>query len=356
MKRTCIFLLTIIALTYGYQGYKTIDKYVQDKVKVKTDGRLSDISNDITAVPLEAPDSGVIRQVKRVQRDGNHLFLLGDNRLLHFDMSGTFLRQIDMNTSGEEAVFIADYTLDTDLHQVIVIDSQRNIHKYDYAGNLLSTAEIRQPWHKMTAFAYHNGHLWITARKLIKNDCDLNTCQIIHSLHQLDTDMNEIACFPLRIANVGRGDVFQSYHVDELLADEHGVYAYTSQADMGCLLQDTLQIIQRKQLPLMYTDQPTENACIFPVRKGNRFFMSTSFLAADGYTFCYDSDNQTAFLLSDGFRDDFFHTGMITDLQPMDIYNQTYCFLKSGTEIAGTFSERAINNDLSVLFIVPLKS
>ena len=358
MKKGALLLLAIIFLTYGYQGYKSVQIYLNDEVKVKTSGRLSDIADNVIAIRLETPGSGVVQQIKRVQRDGNDIFLLSDNRLLHFDISGRFINQPAIEISDREDVFIADYTLDTDHNRIIVIDSQRNISKYDYSGNLISKAIINQPWRRLSAFAYHNGCLWATAEtveKCTNNDSDQipdDSYQIIHRLYRLDTDMNEISNQRLYSADIGRDIRFNSPCIDELLVDEDVVYAYSSPTNMQYLLSDTLHILQYKGMPLAFGNKHHEEAGIYPVRKGKRFIMSTNNRAIDNcYTFCYDKANNNAYMLHEGFKDDLYNTGNIADLQPMDIYNTSYCYVKTEAEM----SPKTTSNK-SVLFIATLKS
>ena len=356
MKKSCILLLTIISLTYGYQGYLTIRSYYNDELKIKTSGQLSDITSNVIPVQLETPDSGIVKQIKRVQRDGDDIFLIGDNRLLHFDISGNFINQLAMEISDNEDVFIANYTLDTQLHQVILIDSQRNILKYNYSGDLLSKSKINQPWRSISAFAYYNGYLWTTAEKVVIN-ADDNSIQVTHSLYQLDSEMNEISSQTLHYADVGRDILFHSFFVDELLVDEHGVYAYSSPADMKYLLEDTLNILLYKEIPMMSKTGHYGKACVYPIRKGKHLMISTYCNEADNcYTFCYDNTNHTAYLLSEGFNDNFYKTGHITDLQSMDIYNKSYCYIKSGDDLSDKFPDREKNNNNPILFLVTLKS
>ena len=364
MKKGGLFLLTILFLTYGYQGYLTIQKYVNDNVKVKTSGRLSEIAGNVIPVSLETPDSGAIRQVRRVQRDGNDIFFLSENRLLHFDISGRLINQPAKEISNDEDLFIADYTLDTDLHRIIVIDSQRNISKYDYSGNLISKSAINKPWLRISAFTYHNGYLWASAETTEKitgnieyNDKSITIhtsesvennpddyYQIINCLYQLDTDMNEISSRRLLFADIGRDISYNHLCVDELLIDEDGVYAYSTPVDMKYLLSDTLHILQNKSIPSAYGNRHNGDAFVYPVRKGKRYIMSTYHNAIDNcFTFCYDKTNNKSYMLSEGFKDDFYNTGYIADLQPMDIYNSSYCYIKSEA-------------DYPVLFIVTLKS
>jgi hypothetical protein len=355
MKKGCFFLLAILFLTYIYQGYKVVDTYMNDKIKIKTSGKLSDIAEKVWSVPLETPDTGTVRNVKRVQKDGNNLFMLSDNRLLHFDIYGNFINRIACEINDENDAYIAEYVLNTDANQVIVIDSQRNIGKYDYNGKLISKAPIEHPWRKLTAFAFHNGSLWATAQTIVKDHNQPDTYLVKHDLYRLDTDMNEISRQTLHIADVGRYNIFTGSCVSELLVDEEGIYAYSAPFGTEHLLRDTLHIAERKKLPLLYAEGYAGMACIYPVRKGKRHMMSMcKDLTGNNFTFCYDRVDTTAYILSKGFKDDFFETGYITDLQPMDMHNGSYCFIKSGKDISKKFPQRAVNEEQPVLFIVNL--
>ncbi len=357
MKKSCFSLLALLFLIYAYQGYKVVETYTNDRIKIKTSGKLSDITEKVLSVPLETPDTGAIRNVQRVRKDGNHLFLLSDNRLLHFDIHGKFIGQIAGEINDENETQIITYVLNTDTKRIIAIDSQRNISTYDYANNLLSKKQLEHPWQRLTAFAFHNGYLWASAETYAKDQDQPDTIQIKHDLYQLDAEMNEIARQTLHIAATGRESIFTGPCVAELLADEEGVYAYSPPSDMKYLLEDTLHIAERKKNPSLYPEKHTGMACIYPVRKGIRHTMSTcNNHTGQHFTFCYDHEKFTAYILPNGFKDDFFETGFITNFQPMDMYNKSYCFIKSGKDISKKYPERAISEDQPVLFIVNLNT
>jgi hypothetical protein len=190
MKKGGLLLLAVIFLTYGYQGYKAIDAHVNDRVTIKTSGKLSDIAGRVTPVPLKMPGNGTLRDIRQVRKDRDDLFLLSENRLLHFDVRGKFVNRI---------------------------------------------------------------------------------------------------------------------------------------------------------------------AGIYPVRKGKRHIIATGrSLDGNRFVFCYDSARYTAHILTKGFKDDFFGTGYIADFLPVDIYGNSYCFVKSGEDLSAKFPERAATGDLPVLFIVNL--
>jgi hypothetical protein len=54
-----------------------------------------------------------------------------------------------------------------------------------------------------------------------------------------------------------------------------------------------------------------------------------------------------------GFKDDFYQTGFIENLHPLDPYNQKYYFYKSGKEVSHSFPGRDENAN-PVLFFVEL--
>ena len=354
MRRNSIIFLAIIFLTYTYQGYKILYKYINDEVKVKSSGLLSDITNNVISIPLETPDSGAIERIKRVQRDGDDIFLLGDRRLLHFNSSGKFINQPAVDITNMEGVFIADYAIDTDRHHIIVIDSLRNYSKYDYQGNLLSRTQITHPWNKLTAFTYHNGSLWASAESLVKN-IDDDSFTIMNDLYRLDMDMNEISRLNLRNVDVGREIIFNNIRADEILVDEEGVYAYSTPVDMEHLLSDTLFILQGRIIPNSGRNNFNMSECIYPVRKSKRYMISTHYNTDDDcHTFCYDNSDNTAYILQEGFKDDIYNTGYIADLQSMDIYNKSYCYIKTEADISAGSIENATGTP--VLYIVTLKS
>lgn len=354
MKKGGLLLLAIIFLTYGYQGYKTVDSYAKDRVTIKTSGKLSDIAGRVTPVPLETPDGGALRNIRQVRKDGDDLFLLSENRLLRFDVRGKFVNRIagDLNDA-----LIAAYALNTDMSQVVVIDSRRNVSRYDYAGNRLSTAGAEHPWYRLNAFAFHNGYFWAAAETLVKSDRHPGASLICRNLYRLDAGMKEVSRMTLRTVDAGRYDSIPvNPCISELLVDEAGVYAYSPPFESRHLLEDTLHIVRQKlfQMP----DDDADNgrtACIYPVRKGTRYVISTgSGLDGNRFTFCYDNARYTAHILTEGFRDDVFGTGYITDFQPVDVYSNSYCFVKAGKDLSGKFPERAATSDSPVLFIINL--
>jgi hypothetical protein len=234
---------------------------------------------------------------------------------------------------------------------VLIIDSDRYISAFDYSGNQKSSIRIDKPWYKITSIAFINGFLWATAQTLIQNSDIPDTFLLEHKLYQLDMNLNEIYSQTLRPAGMRRDGMFQNLIVDELLVDEQGVYAYSPISDAAILLDDTLHIVQQKKMPFLYKDAQYGTACIYHVRKGKRHYLSTGY---NDFLFCYDDVKNTAYMLSKGFKDDFYKTGQVINLQPIDNNNDFYCYIKSGKDISKKFPDRAKNDDSPVLFLLQM--
>ena len=66
---------------------------------------------------------------------------------------------------------------------------------------------------------------------------------------------------------------------------------------------------------------------------GNRFWISTYHEAADkshNYTFCCDTKEGKSWQ-GTGLKDDFYQTGIIKHMEPIDPYCRSYCFHEAAT-------------------------
>ena len=90
---------------------------------------------------------------------------------------------------------------------------------------------------------------------------------------------------------------------------------------------------------------------------GSRFWVSTYYNAEDeskNYTFCYDTEKERCWQVKEGLKDNFYQTGNVRRMDPIDPYCHSYCFSKSGEDLRNTFPAQAQGESL-VLFIVKLK-
>ena len=105
--------------------------------------------------------------------------------------------------------------------------------------------------------------------------------------------------------------------------DSGEMYAYSAPYQPEHLLRDSLFIHQTGGKE----DIKDGEIPLFPVCMGSRYWMAANQDAEkteQRYLFCWDRFENQAWQLNEGFTDDFFQTGSVAKLEPMDLYGQTY--------------------------------
>ena len=92
MKKTCLLLLLLVGIIYINEGYRIISDDMP--VKSTTKGSLSDIADEVIAIPLETKSDCRLKYATQIKRDRNELFLVSNGQLYHFDCSGKFVNRI----------------------------------------------------------------------------------------------------------------------------------------------------------------------------------------------------------------------------------------------------------------------
>ena len=198
--------------------------------------------------------------------------------------------------------------------------------------------------------AYYNNHLWTTID--LVNSENKQAPSIEQWLYKFDLYFNEVGKRKLDVADLGRMDINYKTGTEIAVKDGH-VYVQAPSLQPAHILTDTLYLINSNQLTI------TEDyAKILPLQIGTRFLISTHYdptLPERSYTFCYDQRRTKAYHVQGGLDDNFYKTGKILELQSIDLQSNTYCYYKSGKELAYSFPDLT-NKDNPVLFIVKMKA
>lgn len=348
MKKTCLLLLLLVSIIYINEGYRIISEGML--VKSTDKGSLSDIAEEVIAIPLETKSDCRLKYATQIKRDRNELFLVSDGQLYHFDCSGKFINRITSNQHFP----VADYVIDPLEKQLIVMDNKENVYYYDYDGALLERKSLAgiNPLKAPTRLMYYDHHIWITAQALSPSKEDANKQCMDQWLYKFDTTLNLQDARKLTAADLGRFYLGACFSTELSVADGN-VYAYSPSTQPDELLADTLYLISRNQLNIH-----DEYSSILPLCIAGRYLVSTYSNAADeeqNYTFCYDRREEYAYNVTGGFEDNFYHTGRVPDLQALDVYNSSFCYCRSGEEVKNAFPDRT-EEDNPVLFIVRMKA
>ena len=346
MKRLPLLLLFLAVVSCVHRGTTT---YAHDEREVADS--LSDISQMITAIPLETNPNCRLSNVKQVQQANTDIFIQSGNDIYRFNNQGTFINRITSNNHNK----ISKFVVNPDNQHIIVLDSLNLIHTYSFDGNRLFTedAETGLPGQTILDVTYHDHYLWaVTSILSVDNRFE-------KWLYKLDLSFQPLEGARLATADFGRF-YLEGIFTSELYVADQKVYVYSPFSFKETLLQDTLYLISSGQLnkEQLYPSRETGNdfpAYTIPFRLGKRYLVASwqaNESADANYLYCFDRKTNKTFNLN-GFKDDFFKTGIVKDLHPLDPYNQEYYFYKSGKDVSVSFPDRDENAN-PVLFFVKL--
>lgn len=352
MKRTCLLLLLLLSIAYLKEGYKLVtDNKIPESFN---NGVLSDIAQEVIAIPLETNNRCILSHAKQIKREGNHLFLLSKHQLFHFTCAGKFVNQITyQDTAHKNHMAVCDYVVDPVNEQLIILDENQNVHYYGYDGRLIARIALPEhhPWQQLLKLSYYDKHIWATANQLTKQN-ESSEYYLEQWLYKFDTTFYPLEARKLTPADLGRSQICYLFNPEMVVANRE-VYVHAPSLEPEQLLQDTLYLLSRNAFHIH-----ENNTSILPVRISNRFLISTYYNPVElqkSYTFCFDQKENKSYTVQEGFEDNFYHTGRISELQALDVSNTSYCYYKTGEEVKKAFPERK-ESDNPVVFIVKLKA
>jgi hypothetical protein len=350
MKRTFLFFLLALTALYAKITY---DVWTADDYTVSlAEGDLSEIARQVIAIPLQT-QGYEIGKARAVRREGNDLFLIGNDILYRFNLEGQLVCRI----TDPAVIRVGAYLVDPLRSRLIVLGNADDIHYYTFEGELLERkkAEARSGLRRMQAVAlYPEDHCILTVEERVCPDPLTQQMRLEQQLVKYDASFREMESRRLVSAGLPDKPVIPFFgDLSIAVAEDTGaVYACSPALFPEHLLRDSLLLKYGRTSPGISPDGG--EAGIFPLRFGRRFWISSSFDPADAtrtWMFCFDRRTDRSWLLKEGFNDDFYRTGAISEWQAMDIYNRAYCFCKSGEAV-----KHISPSGSPVVFIVELKA
>jgi len=319
--------------------------------QTETDNSLSLITQKITAIPLETNPQCILTELKQVKTAQSNIFVLSGNDIFRFNRSGSFINKISIGKHTR----VNNFTIDADDQHIIVLDSLSMLHYYTFDGVLLVTkdAEIALFGGTILDLAYYDHFLWALTENISADNA------FEKWLYKLNPAFRPIKGVRLSAIDLGRFYLDAGFSAEICVAD-HMVYVYTPFSYKQTLLRDTLYLLSDDRLNQERLSSFKETGHVFsaysiPFRLGKRYMLAsyqTHASANANYLYCYDRKTNKSLDLN-GLNDDFFHTGIVKDLRPADLYNNEYYFFKSGNDILSAFPERDENAN-PVLFFIQL--
>ncbi|MDD4114143.1 MAG: 6-bladed beta-propeller [Massilibacteroides sp.] len=348
MKRTFIGLLLILSALYLKEGYSILTS--DGTQTCLFTGFLSDIGEEVVAIPLQKSKEHHIHYAKHVRKTGKHLFLICNETLYHFNRNGEFLQAI----TRPEEMRVGGYIVDESTSQLIVLGNNDDIFYYTFEGILLEKKKLKDQLagERICSLAIQNQEIWTTQECVTYNPDTNQTCIEVMAI-KYNTDFRPLECKKIISSNLGREESLTTNYENEFCIDHNGaLYLYAPPCSAEYLLQDTLYLLNQPR------QQQADYITKYPARTGNRFWIASYQRNPDpskNYLFCHDTVSHKTWQLSDGFEDNYYHTGNIKDLHSIELDNDNYYYCQSGNALTHSFPQEAKSGDL-VLFMVKLKA
>ena len=307
-------------------------------------GRLSDISPQVIAIPLETTIQCRIEALQQVRRDGKDVFIRNGNWIYRFDITGRFRKLIPIGTGRP----ILDFALCPARQWLIALDCAQQLYYYTYEGRELLRQDMGsgKPWQTVLSIACHAEALWVVAENLsVARQFETRVCKMTFSGEVQENHL-------LTAVEPGRFSLPGSQR-PELSVAGGRLYAYAPFSPQETILRDTLWLLSRNHLPSI--ERAADRLYMYPLHEGRRFLVAscrTNVATKENYLFVYDRKQHTS-CAPEGLADDFYRTGLIKDLQALDMRSHEYYFFKSSKDVSAAFPDRG-EHDNPVLFIVTL--
>lgn len=352
MKRAFTLLFIIVVVLYAKEAYRTYQSTI-DVVQQLT-GSLSDIAEEVTAIPLQLADGHRIKKASNVRREGSNLFLISEGMLYRYKQDGNFVCRI----SNPDDINVAGYLINPLNQELIVLGNEDDVFYYDFEGRLIEKKKLKSehPNRQILSLSLHNNRIW-TIEENSYQDPDTQQIYVHKEVITYDTSFHKIESRKLTAFDLGRTNYMIGLLQPRLCLDHASgnLFAHCASLQPEQLLQDTLYL--KKTWSRQTTNAwSNKQVPVSPVNPAGRFWLSAyrdSYDNTKDYTFCFDTKTYQYKQIEGGLKDNFYDTGSVM-LESMDIYNDSYCYVKSGEVVKKAFPNRQ-DAENAVVFIVKLK-
>lgn len=354
MKRAFVLLLITLLTVAAWQSYRVWRE--AGRLPLYSHGALSDIADEVVAVPLEtAPGEAPLARPHAVREEGNELFLIDREAIYRYRKNGRFICRV----TDPADIRVAGYLVNPAARQLIVMGNTDDIFYYTYDGRLVEKKKLKSdlPGRRLLSVAYHRGRIWSIEEALSPTGPE-GAPRLRRQVVEYDTAFRRLDALPLVQADLGRDPGLPACFSPQLaVAEDTGqLYACQPQPSPEYLLRDTLYLKENRRGPAS-GPQAARQVLLYPLRFGRRLWLSAYGSWAEAkknYLFCYDALRHTCRQAAGGFRDNFYRTGFVCDLEPVDLAGRCYSFARSGKALAEAFPAKAASGQ-SVVFLVKLK-
>ena len=351
-------LLNVIIILLLYSCNKTGNRKI-DIVRVNNsfseNQNISQVFEDAGMVKLETLPECLISYIQQVILVEDWLFVAEPGRVLQFDTSGHFIRQVGSQGHGPgEYQMVGSIAADSITHQLVVSASHYYLF-YDFKGHFIRSV----PYNGFSEYLSFKKGLLSAVRTYLAEPSDNGTYITTSSLYKYSDQYNVTDSIVIKkivmeqvIASIGG-------HPNYISDLKTGLYLYYPVLLPESILRDTLyEITGNKISPslkfdfsdLLVLHDNHKNILITNIFRTNRYIFAEYNNTGNPYLYCYDFKEKTGYHLEKGFNDNFYGTG-IAELRPLNLNNNKFYFIKNGYEIEDLTGGVNENSNPLVFFV-----
>jgi hypothetical protein len=226
--------------------------------------------------------------------------------------------------------------IDTQYERIIALRKDAKALYFDISGNLIGELSIEKPkdFIRVSRPVFHGDSIWMVATK---KSCDAS---VEHCLCRMDQYFQITKCEKISMPELGRGIVSFAASPTVRFDGDKPYVSYTY-SDADDLTHDTLYIMRNN------LDKAGGEHIMFPFEKAGKFLINSyaSNVDSRSFFFYYDTHSNTAHIARGGLTDDFYNTGTVADIRPLEGTTRTYYFTRTSA-----------TDDSSTLYLMRIKA
>ncbi|MDL2282880.1 hypothetical protein LJC44_07280, partial [Parabacteroides sp. OttesenSCG-928-G06] len=265
MKRAFTLLFLAVVLIYG-KTWLSVHSFASS-----LQGVLSDVAEEVRAIPLENAGGNAINNAVQVKQEGSNLFLISDHVLYRYNNNGRFICRITHPAVMEARMYVVDPLR----KELIVFGNDHDVHYYDYQGNLLDSKELdrgEEGFRRIYSMNWHNDRLFSIEENTYINP-DTQQIDIQKEVVTYDRSMQKIDARPLCAVDLGRPRNNMYDLIDSQLCldpDTGRLIVYNPASIPDYLPEDTLYLRRNWETQLAVASA-NNSVPVVPIRPAGRF-------------------------------------------------------------------------------------
>ena len=272
---------------------------------------LSEIAYEVSAIELELTDESLIKNIKRVVYNDDYIIVSETDKIMLFDSTGKFIRQIGSKGNGPgEFNFLRDISVDIEKKHILAVSFDKIIC-YDFEGNLIKEEKLI-PYRDIDYLNYINGDILFIQRSLGVPDGNVFSNQSI--LYRMNNDWQITDSVSIWQFQANQNRPFFLDMKDFISNYDKNTYLYYHEFTSESMF-DTLYYLNGFQLEphlklefnkrLNISDKGLKTIMIINIFRNSRFVFSNYLIENKTYhCFCYDTKTGKGYNMKDGYTDD----------------------------------------------------